>query len=88
MYVQIKQIFIKMSRTDANAFPSVSPEVWILGLLCPGYIIELGVTAIGLGAEGGAPRRLDIGGRGDVPRPSVAGETPLGGILVFGPIVL
>lgn len=59
-----------------------------MGLLCPGYIIELGVTAIGLEAEGGAPRRLDIGGRGEVPRPSVAGETPVGGMLVFGPIEL
>lgn len=68
--------------------PSVSPGDWIVGLLCPGYIIELGVTAIGLGAEGGAPRKLDIGGRGEVPRTSVAGETPLGGILAFGPIVL
>lgn len=77
-----------MFRTDAKAFPRVSPEVWMVGLLCPGYIIELGVTAIGLVAEGGAPRRLDIGGRGEVPKPSVAGETPLGGILLFGPIVL
>lgn len=77
-----------MYRTDANAFPSVSPGDWIVGLLCPGYIIELGATVIGLGAEGGAPRRLDIGGKGEVPIPSVAGETPLGGILVFETIVL
>lgn len=77
-----------MYRTDAKVLPSVSPGDWIVGLLCPGYIIELGVTAIGLGAEGGAPRKLDIGGRGEVPRPSVAGEIPLEGILAFGPIEL
>lgn len=77
-----------MYRTDANTFPSVSPGAWTVGLLCPEYIIELGVTAIGLGAEGGAPRKLDIGGKGEVPIPSVAGETPVGGTLVFGTIVL
>lgn len=66
--------------------PRVSPEDWIVGLLCPGYIIELGVTAIGLDVEDWTPRRLDIGGNGDVPTLSIVGEIPLVGI--FGPIVL